>query len=75
MKKQIMKLDIPYNGTWRIIQNDKEQSNKFCVYYEANGHRKLIQKYGDIASCLHCVAQQTTGHEWRMTDRKVDRLF
>lgn len=75
MTRQIMKLSIPYNGTWKVIMDDSEKNNKFKVYRIADGHTKLIQKYGDIASCLHCITQQLTGHEWYMSDRKVDRLF
>lgn len=75
MTRQIAKIAIPYNGTWRVIQDDKEKYNQFCVYYEANGHRKLIQKYGDIASCFHCITQQLTGYMWRMTDVRVEKLW
>lgn len=83
MKKQIMSLTVPHNGTWKIIYDNSEKYNQFKVYYvwnELTDHgvykrMKLIQKYGDITSCLHCVTQQLTGHEWQMTDRKVDRLF
>jgi hypothetical protein len=83
MKKQIMSLTIPHNGAWKIITDDSEVFNPFKVYYVWNeltdyGIRKrmkLITKYGDLASCLHCITQQLTGYEWRMTDRKVERLF
>lgn len=82
MTKQIMSLTIPHNGTWKIIHDYSERFNQFKVFYvwnELTDHgirkrKKLIEKYGDIASCLHCVAQQLTGHEWRMTEYKVDRL-
>lgn len=73
MTKQLMKLSIPYNGTWRIIQNDAERFNQFIVYHEHDGHRKLLQKYADMASCLHYIAQQLTGFEWQRTNRKVER--
>ena len=75
MTKQIMKLDIPYNGTWKVIHDDNRKCNQFSVYYIRDGHRRLIERYGDLTSCLHCVTQQLTGHEWRMTDRKVERLI
>ena len=75
MKKQIMKMEIPYNCSWKVIMDDSEQSDKFKIYRISNGHTKLIQKCSCIASCLQCIAEQTTGHEWQMTDRKVDRLF
>ena len=74
MTKQLAKITIPNNGTWKIIMNDCE-CNKFRVYYERNGHKKLIQKYCDLASCFHCILQQTTGHMWRMTDERVERLW
>lgn len=75
MTKQIMSLTIPYNGTWKIINNTSDRSNPFRVYRIDNGHRKLIVKYADIASCLHCITQQLTGHEWRMTENEVERLY
>lgn len=83
MTKQIMSLTIPHNGTWKVIQDDSERFNPYKVYYVRNvptdlgirKRKKLIEKYGDIASCLHCVTQQLTGHEWRMTEYKVDRLY
>ena len=75
MTKQIMSLMVPYNGTWKIIQNDSDRFNQFRVYRISDGHKKLIEKYGDIASCLHCIAQQITGHTWVMTDAKVEKLF
>lgn len=75
MTKQIMKLDIPHNGTWKIVRDDNRKCNQFSVYYIRDGHRRLIERYGDLTSCLHCVTQQLTGHEWRMTDRKVERLI
>lgn len=75
MTKQLMKLTIPQNGTWKIVMNDAERFNRFCVYYESAGHRRLLEKYGDMASCLHFITQQLTGHEWRMTDQKVERIW
>ena len=75
MTKQLMKMTVPYNSTWRIIYNDTEQFNKFCVYHESNGHRKLLQKYADMASCLHFIMQQLTGHVWYMSDCVVERIF
>ena len=75
MTKQIMKLEIPYNGTWRIIRDDSDKYNPYRIYRETNGHRKLIDKYGDIASCLHCITQQITGHIWYMSNETVDRIF
>ena len=75
MTKQLMKMTIPYNGTWRIIQDNASYYNQFSVYYESNGHKKLLQRYGDMASCLHFITQQLTGHEWYMSDRKVERVY
>lgn len=75
MTKQIMKLMIPHNGTWKIIQDDSDRYNPYRVYRISNEHRKLISKYGDLASCLHCITQQITGYIWIRTGEKVERLF
>jgi hypothetical protein len=75
MTKQIMKLTTPHNGTWKIIQDDSDRYNPYRVYRIHDGHKKLISKYGDLASCLHCITQQITGHIWKSTREKVERLF
>lgn len=75
MTKQIMKLVVPYNGTWKVVQDDSEKYNQFRVYRISDGHQKLIDKYGDVASCLHCITQQITGHVWVMTDTRVEKLY
>lgn len=73
MTRQLMKMTIPCNGTWKIVHDDTKQVNRFYVYYESNGHKKLLQRYGDMASCLHYITQQLTGHVWQMTDERVER--
>ena len=68
-------LKMTYKGEWRVTHDDSISTNPYRVYYISNGHRKQIERYGDLASCLHCITQQLTGHEWRMTSEKVNRLF
>lgn len=75
MTRQIMKLNVPYNGTWKVIMDDSDRFNQFRVYRETNGHKKLMEKYGDIASCLHFITQQLTGHVWYMSDQKVESVY
>ena len=74
MTKQIMKLSVPYNGTWKIIRDDKDIIHQYHVYYETYEHRKLMQKYTCVLDCLRFVTQQVSGHEWIMTERKVERI-
>ena len=73
MVKTVLKMY--HKGEWRVTFDDSASNNPYRVYYIVNGHRKLIERYGDLASCLHCITQQLTGHEWRMTSEKVNRLF
>lgn len=73
MRKQIAKIQIPYNGTWKVIETDSPV-NPYRVYRQEDGHTRLIEKYGDIASCLHCITQQLTGHVWTMTEQRVERI-
>lgn len=73
MTKQIMSLTVPCNGTWKIIQDDSARYNPFRVYWIADGHRRLLNKYADLASCLHYITQQLTGYEWRKTDIRVEQ--
>lgn len=75
MTRQIMKLNVPHNDTWKVIMDDSDKFNQFRVYRETNGHKKLMEKYGDIASCLHFITQQMTGHVWYMSDQKVERAY
>jgi hypothetical protein len=74
MTKQLMKLTIPYNSSWKIIMNDSDKYNKFWVYRIHDEHTKLLVKFADMASCLHFITQQITGHVWRMTDERVEKM-
>lgn len=69
MTKQIMKLTIPYDSTWKIVMDDSEQYNKFKVIrmwreqtdYGVRKRTKTITKYATIASCLIFITHQLTG--------------
>lgn len=71
MKKQLLKFTVPYNGTWKIIQDDAVKVNPFRVYW----NNKQIERYGDLANCIHLIAQQMTGRIWHMTDERVEKLI
>lgn len=61
MTTQILKMT--FKGEYKIIKNDKDQYNPYKIYYiwhelspQKCGlvkHKKLVQKYGDLASCMY----------------------
>ena len=72
MKKQIMKLCIPYNGSWKIVMDDSTIFNKFDVYRIADGHTKLMQRYHCVADCLHYILEQTTKRTFVCTGNPIE---
>ena len=54
MATQIMKLDIPYNGTWKILDH-QEGPTRFYLYYEKAGSRSLKGKFTCIVDCLNYI--------------------
>ena len=74
MTKQIMKLTVPANGTWRIIQNESDM-NQFSVYYERDGHRKLISRHSCIQNALQAILEYTTCRMWQKTDVELNKVW
>ena len=67
MKKQILKLQIPYNGEWKVIQDDSVKYKQYRVYW----NRKQVDRCGCIKDCLHNIMQWSTGRKWIETDEVV----
>lgn len=73
MKIQMGKL-ITKKGTWRIIQDTNDNTNPYKVYLEyydndLQVHKRKMEEYGDMNSCLHYIAQYMTGYIWRAVEK------
>lgn len=59
MKMQMLKMI--HNGEYKVIYDTEKAINPYAVYhiwrepteYGLSTHKKMVQKYGDFASCLY----------------------
>lgn len=58
MAKTFQVLKLSNNGVSYIVIKHPGEVNPYWLYerwWDMGEHKKLIQKYSDLASCLHCI--------------------
>ena len=53
MAKTVQVMKFIHHGIFTVVHHTDADINPFWLYYEANGHKHLVNKYADKASCLY----------------------
>lgn len=67
MRKTREILKLTCKGGWKVVYDYTAETNPFIIYYfwrdGSSGHRKLMERYGDLRSCLVYLANVMEGVE------------
>lgn len=60
MKRTVAK--VTHQGTYRVIYDDSRLYEKYTIYQETysdgSKHSKLLERYGDLTSCLFHIGDR-----------------
>ena len=55
MRKQVA--TMVYKGQYKVVFDSDQVCNPYYVYRISDGHRKLVVRYADLASCMMHLSQ------------------